>query len=468
MQNVAYTYDQGRDMLKASEIVLYKNPTFIGPTTGIMGLYHGAWWYYYLAFVFLVFGSSPISFYIAGFFVHAITLIGMYVFFERYFTKEIGIISALLVTISPYFIRSHVFIGNNILVLPFLAVFLGLQFILLEDSPKRIKIRFALFSLIGLALGFIAEFEFAFGLLLIPLYIILVFITPLRKHFFKLSSIFYFLGGLVFPFIPRLLFELKNGFSQTNTLFSFIHEPKLFTPRSLSEVVRERSSLILEYYQRIFPNTFLYILISVLLLCVGLYIVKNRKAMYKDFLMFLLLLMIGLYVFSTFYKDTFWDYYYEGFPYIYLALVATVLINIPKKVQKIVFPSLIIVLVFFMLRTSYASYKSQPRLDGLAKQQIVVDFITNNSLEKDVICLRVYTPPVISYTYEYLFQYNERKGTGLKTSNDWQNNTCWFIIEHDDFNKRQQDWIHQNLPKKGEIVLQEIVGDISIELWEAE
>jgi hypothetical protein len=41
--SVAYTYDQGRDMMKAAEIVLYKNPTFIGPTTGIEGLFHGAW-----------------------------------------------------------------------------------------------------------------------------------------------------------------------------------------------------------------------------------------------------------------------------------------------------------------------------------------------------------------------------------------------------------------------------------------
>jgi hypothetical protein len=53
LQNIPYTYDQGRDFLKAQEIVLYKNPTFIGPTTGIMGIYHGAWWYYLLSFAFL-------------------------------------------------------------------------------------------------------------------------------------------------------------------------------------------------------------------------------------------------------------------------------------------------------------------------------------------------------------------------------------------------------------------------------
>ena len=58
--SVAYTYDQGRDMMKAAEIVIYKNPTFIGPTTGIEGLFHGAWWYYYLTIPFMFFGGNPI------------------------------------------------------------------------------------------------------------------------------------------------------------------------------------------------------------------------------------------------------------------------------------------------------------------------------------------------------------------------------------------------------------------------
>ena len=62
-QTVSYTYDQGRDFLKTAEIVLYKNPTFIGPTTGIMGIYHGAWWYYILAIAFILFNGSPIGFY---------------------------------------------------------------------------------------------------------------------------------------------------------------------------------------------------------------------------------------------------------------------------------------------------------------------------------------------------------------------------------------------------------------------
>src|SRR3990167_10170849 len=71
-QTVGYTYDQGRDFLKAAEIVLYKNPTFIGPTTGIQGLFHGAWYYYILVIPFILFGGAPIGFYHFNFFLHLV------------------------------------------------------------------------------------------------------------------------------------------------------------------------------------------------------------------------------------------------------------------------------------------------------------------------------------------------------------------------------------------------------------
>ena len=56
-KTVGYTYDQGRDFLKVSEIILQKNITFIGPTTGIEGLFHGAWYYYILTIPFIIFNA---------------------------------------------------------------------------------------------------------------------------------------------------------------------------------------------------------------------------------------------------------------------------------------------------------------------------------------------------------------------------------------------------------------------------
>ena len=84
-QTVAYTYDQGRDFLKAAEMVTTKKPTFIGPTTGINGLYHGAWWYYVLAVPFILFKGSPIGFYYFNLAIQFGAFIALFYFQKKYF-----------------------------------------------------------------------------------------------------------------------------------------------------------------------------------------------------------------------------------------------------------------------------------------------------------------------------------------------------------------------------------------------
>src|SRR3989304_1888047 len=53
----AFTYDQGRDLLKVAQIVFEHQPTLIGPTSGLQGIFYGPWWYYFL---------SPILFFSKG------------------------------------------------------------------------------------------------------------------------------------------------------------------------------------------------------------------------------------------------------------------------------------------------------------------------------------------------------------------------------------------------------------------
>src|SRR3989338_10534349 len=74
-QTVGYTYDQVRDFLKAAEIITEKNITFIGPTPGIPGVFHGDWYFYLLTIPFLLFGGAPIGFYYFNFFVQFFSFI---------------------------------------------------------------------------------------------------------------------------------------------------------------------------------------------------------------------------------------------------------------------------------------------------------------------------------------------------------------------------------------------------------
>ena len=103
-ERVAYTFDQGRDFLKASEIVINKDITFIGPTTGINGIFHGAWWYYYLAIVFVIFGGLPMGFYIMQFILYLSSLILLIYYLNKYFNDQIALLFSLIIAKNLLFL----------------------------------------------------------------------------------------------------------------------------------------------------------------------------------------------------------------------------------------------------------------------------------------------------------------------------------------------------------------------------
>src|SRR3989338_7359280 len=136
LQTVGYTYDQGRDFLKAAEIILYKNPTFLGPTTGIMGINHGVWWYYFLIFPFTIFNGNPQGFYFFMFLSQLATIAVFYWFVSKKFGAINSLLFCLLITISPYFITASVFAGHNYLTIPMLLLLTITCFHILHQRQK--------------------------------------------------------------------------------------------------------------------------------------------------------------------------------------------------------------------------------------------------------------------------------------------------------------------------------------------
>jgi hypothetical protein len=185
--SVAYTYDQGRDFNKAAEIVTKQDLTFIGPTTGIDGIFHGAWWYYYLTVPFFLFQGNPIGFYYANFIIHLLCLGILAFVLSKYAHRSIAVTIAALISVSPYFVFTSVFVGNNIMVLPAILLFLIFHFLWLEKNPTLQHKRNLLAAAMGISLGLVSEFEFAFGLMIIPVYIILAAIIPGLRN--KLGSV---------------------------------------------------------------------------------------------------------------------------------------------------------------------------------------------------------------------------------------------------------------------------------------
>lgn len=457
---VAYTYDQGRDFIAGAHIIINHKIPFIGPTTGINGLFHGSWWYYLLTLPYLLFKGVPIGYYWFNFFIQFILIISLIMFLKKEFGVLVAVIFGLLISISPYFIFMSLFVGNNSMVLPSLLLFLICNYYLFKESttPPLLLI------IAGLSLAFVGEFELSFGIFLIPLYFSAVIIFRSLRTIILHKKGLYFLLGLVIGFTPRILFELKNSFTQTRVLLSFFLHPKLYNnPSPYFNRVSERWILFKGYYFEMFSERYFacIFLISIIFITVITVIsVIKHKTKIQPVVFFYTYLLGGLFFLSTLYKDFFWKNYYEGIHYIFLFVFISLMGQFVYKqytvLKRAILLSLALGLGILGCVSFFGAY-NKPPFDGLQVQETVANYILKNQNQTQEYCLRVYTPSVIPHTYNYLFLINK-----MKPNSEWINGTCWFIVEADSYKKRRDDWLVIHEPKDKHTVVIKKIKDVEI------
>ena len=53
--DIAFTFDQSREMMEIRRMIVTKTPLLIGPATDIIGLYYGPFWAYFNSIPFILF-----------------------------------------------------------------------------------------------------------------------------------------------------------------------------------------------------------------------------------------------------------------------------------------------------------------------------------------------------------------------------------------------------------------------------
>jgi len=442
-KTVPYTYDQGRDFLKAEEIIRDKNLTFIGPTTGMTGVNHGAWWYYFLLIPHIVFNGWPQGFYLSLFLLNLVANSLFFLFLNTNFGFIPAIFYLLSTSVSPNFIRNAFFASNDMLTPIFVLLFIYSLYKLFE----RKDIKYLLLT--GLALGFILETEVAFGIFLIPASIITLIIF---KQLNNIKKFLFFLVGLSLPMLPRLLFEIKNNFLQTKSLIYNLTLKKEAHPLLFRAVFDERLKIFIQYWKDLFYDNNIIISLTVFSLILYFYLF-HRKSLTnlskKTLLYFIFTIISLLFIFSLFYQGNFfYGYYFQGLQYFYLMILVLTIYGIAKS-KKTIFFSHLLILVFLLINIfavikDIGNQKNIP-LQGLrADDQIVNYFIENTG--NQYYCLRIYTPPVIPYTYNYLFSYYARMQKVKYPSGDYKNNKCYYLIDKDPYKLRVNKWENENKP----------------------
>lgn len=459
-QTVPYTYDQGRDFIEARDIIVNKDITLIGPTTGAEGVFHGAWWYYFLAIPFLFTGGVPIAFY---YFIALTALavgLGFYYFLHKEFSPLLGLVFFAFVSTSPYFIRTSIFAISSIMTLPFILLFMVSLYAYLKTE------KLLYLGIFGFSIGMIFEGEVAFGVFMLPAVIATIVLLKQTKTFFGSSQkVGAIVGGGVAAMILRITFELKNNFLQTKNLLGFQDTPGT-NPLPLSKVIEERFDLFVGYYKQIYMNDFqilgfILLAIAIFGLWKGYKKLNNHQKVYARFLP---VLVISLYTVSLVYtKNFFWHYYFEGIQYLMLGVVIVGLYAASKVSPKQMEKLLIAVLLVVAITGGYKAYtmSQEPpntKVEGLIMQKNAVEYIVDK-VNGEEFCLQMYTPPVATYTYDYLLDYYARTADFTYPRTEYRNNECWYFIESDNVEERRQTWIDKHIPSNAELVEEHEVSE---------
>lgn len=472
-REVAYTYDQARDFLAGARMITDHHLTFIGPTTGIGGLFHGVWWYYLTALTFLI-SHNPITVYISVFLVQLISMVLAMITLRRLLGSPSALIFGMIVSSGGYFIRTSTFAGNNIMAMPsYLAYILSLSYLILNQPVGRRRL--IALAVFGLSAGFVAEFELAFGLFLIPVTLFVCILTPLRKLLSTKGSFVVYITSIIFPFVARILFEIKNHFIQTKVLLGFFTKPKYYTPKPYIDVIRERVANFQNYLSESYISPWiLYFFIIVFLTAITLYFLNRstRKIHRNTFTLLatLVFVHIGLFLLSLGYKDTFWNYYYEGIQYglLICGILALSIVSlfVPKRYVNTAISISFLVFVILSIVNIVPSWNKRNELNGLAIQEKVMQYVVDQEIPGRPFCAKVYVAPVIPYTYDYLWLYHYLNKTIETPRDSFQRGYCWYILEPDQkgFEFRTVKWKEDNIPPKATTKLEEkkIINGIEI------
>src|SRR5260221_990357 len=164
--NTIIGFDQARDLFEATKIFRDHHLAIIGPTAGNNPyLHHGVAFWYYMVPGLIAFHGNPIGVVIWNSFFNALTIVVLYFFGKELFkSKKVGLIAAIITSVSYYYIQFAGWISNPTVCLFTVPVFFFGLWEYFEGKKWGLPLAF-------LFLGLTIEFELFF-IYLIPTFIL--------------------------------------------------------------------------------------------------------------------------------------------------------------------------------------------------------------------------------------------------------------------------------------------------------
>ena len=456
---LGFYFDQGRDALVIWDLWHFGNIPFIGPTTGIAGIFRGPFYYYLIAPFYLFGKGNPIW---PSVFLSVTSIIAsavMYYLGTKIQDRTTGLIATILSSFSFNIVLASRWLSNPTPML-LLSVLFVWMLVLIVEGKKWAWVSAVFIATVSL-FHFGSAGEVFYFLPLLTLFIWKRKQLPNRKIIIW-SGIFVLLA--IFPLVA---FDIKNHGILISNIKKF-----LITDESFKLPTWNFIAVKIGLYYNVFTNKIFnarYAVEKFLLSGVLLFFVYHlRDLIKKDGVKVLVLLLLSVTFGLIFFQGNFgniYDYYLTGYYLPFILLFSIVLGYMWKFKLGIIF---VVYFVYIFLTNNYnvLHFKFWDKSEGLnsigfVNQKQAIGWIYENAGNKN-FNVDVYVPPVIPYAYDYLF-----KWLGTTKYNKEPNNEnvelLYLLYEHDpDHQERLDSWMARQ-KGIGKMFEQKKFGAITVE-----
>lgn len=400
--NFSFTYDLGRDVLAVRTMLDNYDFSLIGPTTGIKGVFYGPWWYWFLTVISLFFSGDVQK--MAYFFaiLGALLCLSVYIFGIVITGNKKGsspLFFAALIAFSPTMIGTSSQIWNPNMVPILICLWLLFIYFLIKDR------QIALFF-IAILSTLMIETEAAFGVFFVVAQTVTVLLF-FRKQI-NLKRILYCIGGFMIIIWPRIIFDLRHSFLMSRNIVAFFRQPEGAKTDLLSRFI-DRSLDFFYLWTQTFSNENIILggllILGIVIVLVKYYRFFNNSS--KTLIKILISIIVLMYLQFSLYPGDFWQYYLIGLPVLYGAVFFLAYSVLEGRVRAKKFLLLPILYLLFLLQPikhikgiAGDNWEGDAAVYRNVRQAVETVYRDADGQEFNYI---VYTPPVIPYTYQYLF-----------------------------------------------------------------
>lgn len=452
---LGFYFDQGRDALAIWNLWHKADIFLLGPTTGIAGIFRGPFYYYLIAPFYLIGGGNPVW---PSVFLSLTTVAASFLAFflgRKIHSDAAGIIAAYITSFSFNIVMASRWLSNPTPML-LLSMLLVLFMLLVTEGKK--KAWYGISLVLGLSL-------FSFGSASEVFYFVAVAIFAIwqRKNFPNKRQLLISIGLFFLTIAPLIIFDFKNDFLIFENIKKFFIDDHSFGLTTWKHVFEK-----IDTYKRVFTRLVFHgrwqremFVFGIVLTLIVYYFNKLIKLQGVKILLLLLGCMsVGL-VFFQGNQGNFYDYYLTGYYMIFLLLFSIGLGEIWKKKWLGKILVLFFVYLFLINNFDFLNFKLRDKVDGpgsiaLKTELQAVDWVKKDSEGRE-FNIDVYVPPVISYSYDYLFLW---KGV---TEEENQVSVLYTLYEGEpDESERLTEWLERQ-KTIGEVVESTRFGGVTVQ-----